>query len=310
MYRRTTMALIAAAAAAVTLAACGSSGGSGKTSSAGKSAAGAAARKPAPTTSAAATPNALKVTAYDDPKMHYAISGAPQAGLVALNFKNAGDDAHEMSLAKLKPGVTLAQFNAALHKPDAEKAANALVENPDGEITGPQIVGPGLSETATVHLDAGHYVIVCFLPGKDGMPHAVMGMTGEVTVGSGPSAATAPKTDATVTLTDSKITLPANFKSGGTFAVSNTGTKAHDFSLARLKGASLMTFFQCVGGSFGKGTPIDTCPGTLVGGITSIPAGQTAYLKISPLPAGSYGYLSTEGDGADVKAGLEGTFTA
>lgn len=310
MYRRTTMALAVAVAAAVTLAACGSSGGSGKSSSAGKSAAGAAAHKAAPATSAAAAPNVLTVTAYDDPKMHFAVSGAPQGGLVSVNFKNAGDDAHEMSLARLKPGVTLAQLNAALHKPDAEKAANSVIENPDADITGPQIVGPGLSETATVHLDAGHYVIVCFLPGKDGMPHAVMGMTGEVTVGSGPSTATAPKTDATVTLTDSKIDLPANFKSGGTFAVSNTGTKPHDFGVARLKGASLMTFFQCVGGSFGKGTPIDKCPGTLVGGITAIPAGQTAYLKIGPLPAGSYGYLSTQGNGADVKAGLMGTFTA
>jgi uncharacterized cupredoxin-like copper-binding protein len=307
MYRRTTAALLAAAA--VTLAACGSSGGSDKPSSGGKTAAGAAAHKPAATTSAAAAPNALTVTAYDDPKMHFAISGSPQAGLVSLNFKNAGDDAHEMSLAKLKPGVTLAQFNAALHKPNAEKAADALVENPAADITGPQIAGPGLSETGTVHLDAGHYVIVCFLPGKDGMPHAVMGMTGEVTVGSGSSAGQAPKTDATVTLTDHKINLPANFKSGGTFAVTNSGTKPHDFSFAQLKGASLMSFFQCVGGSFGKGTPIDKCPGTLFGGITSIPAGQTAYLKIAPLPAGSYGYLSTEGNGADVQAGLNGTFT-
>ena len=309
MYRRTTMALVVAAA--LTLAACGSSGGSArsKTSSGGKTAAGAAARKSAATTSAAAAPNALTVTAYDDPKMHFAISGSPQAGLVSLNFKNAGDDAHEMSLAKLKPGVTLARFNAALHKPDAEKAANALVENPDADITGPQIAGPGLSETATVHLDAGHYVIVCFLPGKDGMPHAVMGMTGEVTVGAGPSAAAAPKADATVTLTDHKINLPANFKSGGTFAISNTGTKPHDFSFAQLKGGSLMSFFQCVGGSFGKGTPIDKCAGTLFGGVTSIPAGQTAYLKIGPLPAGSYGYLSTEGNGADLQAGLNGTFT-
>jgi uncharacterized cupredoxin-like copper-binding protein len=282
-----TTATLAALAAA---AACSSSG----------------AAKPGP---GAAGSNTISVTAYDKPAMHYAVSGRPQAGLVTITFKNAGDDAHEMSLAKLKPGVTLAKFKAALRKPNAEKAANALLLDPHGEVMGPQIVGPGLSETATVRLAAAHYIVVCFLPGEDGMPQALMGMVGELTVGSGTSTAVPPHTDGTVTLTDHKINLPGGFDGGGSFAVTNTGTKAHDFSLAKLNNAPLPAYFQCVAGSFGKGTPIDRCPGALAGGITSIPPGHTAYLKIAPLPAGSYGYVSTEGDGADFKAGLNGTFS-
>ena len=174
---------------------------------------------------AAPVANDLSVTAYDKPTMHYAVDGHPRAGLVTITFKNAGDDAHEMALAKLKPGVTLARFKAALHAKDAEKAANALIINPDGDINGPQIVGPGLSTTAAVQLDAAHYVVICFLPGADGMPHALMGMVADMTVGSAQSAAQPPHTNGTITLTDSAIELPANFTSGGTFAVTNTGTK-------------------------------------------------------------------------------------
>lgn len=282
-------AAIAGALAALTTAAACSSSGAAKSDPAGS--------------------NTISVTAYDKPAMHYTVSGRPQAGLVTITFKNAGDDAHEMTLAALKPGVTLAKFKAALRKPNGEKAANALLLDPHSEVTGPQIVGPGLSETATVRLAAAHYIVICFLPGEDGMPHALMGMVGELTVGSGTSTPVPPHTDGTVTLTDNKINLPDGFNRGGSFAVTNTGTKAHDFSLAKLNKAPLPAYFQCVAGSFGKGTPIDRCPGTLAGGITSIPPGHTAYLKIAPLPAGSYGYVSTEGNGADFKAGLNGTFS-
>jgi hypothetical protein len=42
--------------------------------------------------------------------------------------------------------------------------------------------------------------------------------------------------------------------------------------------------------------------------VGTLQPGQTAYLTISLKP-GSYGYVSTEGQGADFGAGLHGTFT-
>jgi uncharacterized cupredoxin-like copper-binding protein len=304
---------VGAVAAAAGLAACGSSSGGQHHAAAAPPATTATSSAPAaaatPTTQAPPPPNTATVVAYDKPTMRYAVSGSPQAGLITFTYRNAGDAAHEMTLAKLKAGVTLAQVKLALHQADPDKAAGALLEDPDGEITGPAILGPGRQEKVSVRLDAGHYLIVCFLPGAHGMPHALMGMVGELTVGAGPSAAQPPVTAGTVALTDSHIQLPARFSRGGTFAVTNKGTKPHDFSVARLKHGSLPAYFQCVAGSFGKGTPIDRCPGALAGGVTTIPPGQTGYLTLAPLAAGRYGYVSTQGDGADFKAGLNGTLT-
>jgi hypothetical protein len=109
-------------------------------------------------------------------------------------------------------------------------------------------------------------------------------------------------------MTDKSITVPSEFGAGGTYEVKNTGAKPHDFSLAQLAGKPLPDLFQCVEGSFGNGQPIDKCPGTLAGGVNTLQPGESAFLTIT-LPPGEYGYLSTEGDGADVQAGLVGTFT-
>lgn len=256
--------------------------------------------------SPAATSNQLRVEADDTATaMSYRIQGQPHPGRVRITFVNEGEVAHEMGLSLTKPGVTLDQLTAALAK--GEDEARKLLIDPDTEIAGPGILGPGLTETTTVDLAAGHYVVVCFLPATGGMPHVAMGMIGEFTVGGAPSTDPAPGTSGTVTLTDTSITVPSGFGAGGTYAVTNTGTKPHDFSLAALKDQPLAALFQCVGQSMGKGTPIDDCPGTLAGGVTTLAPGRTAYLSLT-LASGHYGYLSTQGDGADVAAGLQGTF--
>lgn len=315
--RGAVVALVAATAVAIS--ACSSSTGGGADTSATRPASGQTAtaglagnspNEPA-APAAASGSNALHVAALDSgARMAYRITGTPHAGLVTITLQNKGKYAHEIGLARVKPGVSLAQVRRALMSsaPDAEAKAKALQVAPDTLINAPAIVGPGLTEQVTLPLVAGHYIVTCFLPGPHGMPHVGMGMIGEFTVKEPASAATPPATNGTIRVTDRGITLPASFGSGGTFAVRNVGTKVHDFSLAKLAGAPLPQYFQCVGAAFGKGTPIDNCPGTLQGGVTAIAPGTSTYLTIH-LPTGSYGYVSTQGDGADFQAGLHGTFT-
>jgi hypothetical protein len=239
--------------------------------------------------------------------MSYEISGSPRPGRVAITFANKGKYAHEMSLSRMRDGVTLDQLKAALAK--SEQAASALLIDPDAEITGPTQLGPGRSETVTVPLVAGHYVITCFMPGPGGMPHVMMGMIGEFTVTGEDVPAAETAVDGTVELSDKGISVPENFAHGGTFTVKNTGTKPHDFSLVALaKPGTLVPYFQCVASSFGKGTPVDKCEGTLAGGVATLQPGKDALLRIA-LPAGDYGYVSTQGEGADFQAGLNGTFS-
>lgn len=251
--------------------------------------------------------DAFKIAAHDGTeRMWFHISGKAHQGRIAMQLVNRGTYAHEATLLHLKKGVTLAQFKKALHQKDPEKAANKLLIDPNGEITGPALLGPGMRETVYAPLKAGHYVVLCFLPGPDGTPHALMGMVAEVDVQGPPVAAAAPATEGTITLTDSRIELPRGFTGSGTYRVVNTGKRAHDLSFARLKGkATLMRMFTCVGQSFARNTMIDRCPGTLAGGVTDLAPGHAAYLRLH-LPTGHYGYLST--DGKDVQHGMRGTF--
>jgi uncharacterized cupredoxin-like copper-binding protein len=262
---------------------------------------------PSPTENAAGS-NGFTVVAVDQPSMAYRITGSPHAGLVSITFDNQGDLAHEMTLVKFKPGATLDQLKTALASPNGEQAASAYVENPDQEITGPEIIGPHRSETVTAQLAAGHYVVVCFLPSTSGKSHAQMGMIGEITISDQGSTSTPPANNGTIQLTDTGIDLISTFPSGGTFAVTNAGSKPHDFALAQLQDEPLEDYFRCVTASFSGAGSLAQCSGTLAGGVGTLQPGQTAYLTISLKP-GNYGYVSTEGQGADFGAGLHGTFT-
>lgn len=250
--------------------------------------------------------NALTVVAGETgDRMWFHVKGKPHAGRVAVRFVNRGDATHEATLLRLKKGVSLATFKQALSQ--GEEAAGKLIVNPDGEITGPALIGPGVRETAYVRLHAGHYAVVCFLPGPDGQPHVMMGMIDDLRIARPAKHVAAPRSRGTVRLTDHHIVLPRGFAHGGTFKVVNTGKRPHDFTVARLDGkTSLMQMFGCVGQSFATGTPIDRCPGTLHGGVTTLAPGHAAYLRLK-LSKGHYGYLSSEGN--DVQRGLQGTFT-
>jgi hypothetical protein len=255
-----------------------------------------------------ANDNAVRIVAHDNgSRMFFKLTGTPHAGLVAMRFVNRGHVVHEVDLARLKKGVRLRDVRAALHQPDGEAAASRLLINPERPITGPDLLSPGMAETVYAPLHAGRYVVVCFLPGADGMPHVLMGMLAELRVLPAAGRVTAPRTDGQVLLTNHKIVLPKNFKNGGTFKVTNTGTRPHNISLGRLnRGATLTQVVSCVGQSFATNTAIDHCPGAFVGGIGELAPGRSAFLRIAFAP-GHYGYLSS--DGNDFAKGLHGTFT-
>jgi hypothetical protein len=237
----------------------------------------------------------------------FTVTGSPHAGLVELHVSNVGEVSHELVLARMKDGVTLDQVKSALKQ--GEAAVRALQVDPDAEITSAGIAGPHVNEHVVVPLVAGHYVVTSFLPVTASTTQVDRGMIGEFTVLDAASTApAAPKTDGQVALTDSSITLPPGFARGGTFEVKNTGTKPHDFSVAQLSGQPLPAYFQCVAQSFGAGTAVDECPGVLQGGVTTLQPGSSAYITVV-FGKGEFGYVSTQGDGADFLAGLNGTFT-
>ena len=246
---------------------------------------------PANAAQSAPTSNAITIST---PGMSYVVSGPLRPGVASITLRNDDDEAHMMSVARLKPGVTLDQVKAALAK--SEDAAGALLaDGQDKSVYGtPAPVGAGQSTTVTAeHLQAGDYVLVCFFNDNTGTPHFKMGMVGELTV-TGDEATDTPHSDGTIAVDDSAITLPDGFTGQGTFLVSNTGNAPHSISFARLDpGTTLDAFYQHAGEAMNSGKAIDGGGGVLDGGVDSLLPGQSAYVTLD-LPSGHYGYLSMD----------------
>jgi uncharacterized cupredoxin-like copper-binding protein len=243
---------------------------------------------PAPEPARAPIANAVTVTT---PGMRYDVSGSLRPGIAAITLTNTDDVAHMMAVARLKDGVTLTQVTDALAQSE-EAAAKLLADSPDTSYGTPSIVGAGQSTTVTaLDLPAGHYALICFLPGSDGKPHWQMGMIDELTV-AGDKATERPPTRGTITIDDQGISLPAGFTGNGTFEVVNNGKAPHGFSLAELdQGTGLADFAGHVGMAENSGQPVDGGGGVLVGGVDVLAPGQSAFLTLALRP-GHYGYLS------------------
>lgn len=256
----------------------------------------------------AAGSNALTVKAGE---YVYQLKGNPKAGWTQINFDNSGVEDHMMAVFKLKKGVTSAQLKKALLSKD--QAAFEKISAP-GNVNGtPAVVGRGQKTTTISELPAGHYGIACFVPAPDGSPHAAHGMYKIFDVASGKSSLK-PPTDgvADVTLNDTGITVPSgNAPKNLTVKVTNAGTTPHSFQLMKLNAGKTLdeakVYFDTL---FNTGKAEGEAPGTLVGGVESVAPGGMAYLEWS-LPAGNYGYVSTDGDAPndDYAKGLKGEFT-
>lgn len=153
------LAAAAALVAAVGLTACGGSSSTSSTASTTASAAAAAT-----TTPAAAASGTVPVT-LTEYKITPAVDSAP-AGKVTFDVKNAGQIKHQFTIIK------------------TPKAAATVLSktNPDDDIPGAKgeisSIPPGATKTLVIKdLKAGHYAIVCALPG-----HYQSGMYTDFTV--------------------------------------------------------------------------------------------------------------------------------
>lgn len=121
------------------------------------------------------------VTAAD-----YAFENVPEAlsaGRVTFEFSNGGAELHEMLLMRInEEGLTVDQLISMPEKQAMKKVTfvRAL------------FAAPGESDVETLDLEAGEYAIVCFVPvgstsmeaaeSAKGPPHAMKGMTAQITV--------------------------------------------------------------------------------------------------------------------------------
>jgi hypothetical protein len=244
---------------------------------------------PPAATPAAPTPEILTVTASD-----YKFDAPDQipAGLVTIRLTNRGPSPHHVQLLRLGEGKTVADFQAAV-----QKGGMPTWALPAG---GPNPPPVGGTSEVRMPLEAGEYVMVCFIPDTAGVPHMAKGMMRPllVTPATEATASTADTTsDVEMTLVDYDFKLSAPLTAGHhVIRVTNGAKQPHELVFVRLEPGKTPEDFARWGEH-----QVGLAPGTLHGGISGIMPGTVAYVAVD-LPAGDYALLCFVPDMKDGKA--------
>ncbi|HKU61667.1 MAG TPA: hypothetical protein VJQ44_10655 [Gemmatimonadales bacterium] len=244
-----------------------------------------------PATPAVAAPpsDVLTVTASD-----YKFDAPDQipAGMVTVQLVNRGPSPHHVQLLRLTEGKTAADFQAAVQK--GSVPAWAL---PAG---GPNPPARGGISEVRMPLEAGEYVMVCFIPDTAGVPHLAHGMLRPLRVTPATSAAAstpASAADVEMTLVDYDFKLSAPLTPGHhVIRVTNAAKQPHELVFVRLEPNKTPADFARWGEH-----QVGPAPGTLHGGISAIMPGTVADVSVD-LPAGDYALLCFVPDRKDGKA--------
>ncbi len=106
----------------------------------------------------------------------FALSAPLSAGTHTIRVENSGSQLHELTIERLEPGKTLADWQQWV----ADSMRGTPPTEPAGGVTGPT---KGKVAWLTITLQPGNYLLNCYVPDvKDGMPHFMHGMVQEITV--------------------------------------------------------------------------------------------------------------------------------
>lgn len=219
-----------------------------------------------------------------------------EAGLVSITLENEGQEPHHVQLARLNDGVSPDQFQTALQ------------QNPEAVLVlvtwagGPGVVDFGGSQEVIVELTAGNYMLLCFIPSPDGVPHLAKGMVAslEVVDKSAQTGEQPPKADATVKMDDFAFILPSEIKAGTqVWRIDNHGQQPHEIGLIKLAEGKTMEGV----GAF-MTAPNGPPPFSDVGGLQAIDPGESGWVNLNLTP-GEYVALCHIPDPASGKPHVE-----
>jgi uncharacterized cupredoxin-like copper-binding protein len=216
-----------------------------------------------------------------------------KSGINTFRLVNDGKEMHHLQLIKLDKGKTMADLAAALKKPGPPPAWMQ-------EVGGPNPAVPGATVEATLALEPGSYVMVCFVPSPGGTtPHVMKGMMAEFTATAASSGASEAVADATVHLSDYTFTVDKPLVAGHrVLKVVNDAKQDHEAILIELApGKTAADLGNWVEKDMMKGPP----PGKPIGGMAAIAHGRTATFPVD-LKAGKYGLICFVPDAKDGKS--------
>lgn len=221
------------------------------------------------------------------------------AGTTTFRLVNDGREPHQISIVQLAKGKTLTDFVAAAK-------ANQPTPWAIG-VGGPNTAGPGQTIDATVTLDAGNYLLLCWIPSPGSpVPHLAKGMIQPLTVTapSGVTQAGGPKSYVTEAAPDVHLELfDYGFKfskplTAGkhTIHVINNAAQEHEAVMMKLAPGKTMKDADAWFESGMKGpSPVNPEPG-----MAGLGKGRTATFTTNLSP-GNYGIVCYIPDAKDGK---------
>lgn len=201
------------------------------------------------------------------------------AGLTTINFQNVGKEWHHIQFARLNDGVTFVKLTEAMQKGDP--AFMTMMSF----VGGVAALDPGGNGSVTLDLAEGEYVLMCFIPSADGVPHVAKGMVRPLTVkGAASAAAAEPKADVTVNMKDFHFTMPAEVKaSKQVWKIVNDGPQPHEIAIIKLaEGKTIEDIYAW----YAK--PEGPQPFQFVGGMQGMSVGAPAAFINLDLQPGAY----------------------
>ena len=212
------------------------------------------------------------------------------AGPTAFRVVNRGRELHHVLFVRLSGGHSAADLALAM-KGDSPPPRWAELDG------GPNGVSPGDTSLATtVALQAGHYAVLCMIPGPDGVPHVARGMITDLVVrpAAYPASAAMPANDATITMFDYgyKSSAPIT-RATREVVVRNDGAQPHEIELARLLPGKTMADLAAWAKKMDSPPPAE-----FIGGVSPIAPGESNELALSLKP-GHYAMLCFLPDAKD-----------
>jgi len=221
------------------------------------------------------------------------------AGTTTFRLVNDGKEVHQISILQLAKGKTLADYAAAMK---ANKPAPWAIG-----VGGPNAAGPGQTIDATVTLDPGNYILVCWVPSPGApVPHMAKGMIQPLTVTApggvtqaGASVSYIPESapDVHLELSDYTFKFSKPLTAGKhTIHVMNNGAQEHEAVFVKLAPGKTMKDFDEWLESGMKGPP----PATPAPGMAGLAKGRTGTFDMNLVP-GNYGLVCWIPDAKDGK---------
>ncbi len=213
------------------------------------------------------------------------------SGRTTFRFINDGPNLHHMQLLRLEEGKTIADFGAAMQGGALPPWATF--------VGGPNVSSDSAGSVATLDLEAGNYVLLCFIDTPDHVPHFAKGMVQPLTVTPATGtmvSAPLPPADLTITLTDFAFTLSDSLRAGPQEVdVTVPSGQPHEVVFLRLNPGKTAADIAAWAATY-EG-PI---PATTFGGTTAIAAGQRQRIKLDLVP-GDYLLICFVPDATDGK---------